>query len=90
MTTYQFEQGYFSQVYTATINKLDVSVDELDKKAAENITKDLSNTDYIETVKKAGLEMTTNVTIEYHMKYEFDKNNSNAITHSIRIEYMKP
>ena len=90
ITTYQFEQGYFSRVYTVTIDKLDVSIDELDKKAAKIITTDLSKTDYMEAVRKAGLEMTTNVAITYSMKYEFDKNNPDGRSHYIRIEYLKP
>ena len=90
ITSYQFDQGYFSRVYTVTINKLDVSIDEMDKKGAEIIAKDLGNINYIEAVRKAGLEMTTDVIIEYYMKYEFDKNNPSGRTHSILVKYVKP
>lgn len=90
ITTYQFEQGYFSRVYTVTIDKSDVSINELDKKAAEIITTDLSNIDYMEAVRKAGLEMTTNLSITYRIKYEFDKNNPDGWYRYIHIEYLKP
>lgn len=89
ITTYQFDHGYFKRVYTVELTGKP-TLDELDKKAEEVIAKDLGNTDYIEAVRKAGLEMTTSVTIEYLIKYEFDKDNANGRTHSIIIEYVKP